>query len=494
MTNNHDEISNHDECHIAVIGGGISGLAAAHRLLELRPQAKITLLEGRDQLGGVLRTERRDGFLIEHGADNFITTPPWGVEFCQRIGFDGELIQTNDSHRRAFVVSKGKLQPIPAGFAVMAPSRIWPIISTPILSLRGKLRMVAEMFVRRRVEGGDESLASFVRRRFGREVYERLVQPLLAGIYTGDPEKLSVGATLPRFLEMESTSGSLIRAIMKQRKTQRRSSQASSGARYSQFVAPREGMSALIQAIADRVQQGNATVCLRSPVKSVLPKDGGGWNLSIEGDQPRTLDVDGVVLATSARHSALIMQEADSSLADEFAKIQYGSCALVSLGFLRKQIGHPLDGFGFVVPMVEKRKILSCSFCSIKYEGRAPKGSVLLRAFVGGTCQSELLELDDEQLQQLVQKELADLMEISGEPTLCHVTRQIQAMPQYYLGHEQLVQRIKDRADKLSNFAVAGNILGGIGIPACIRSGEQAAEKAVADLPTLEQSGSFERW
>ena len=483
----------HDECHIAVIGGGISGLAAAHRLLELRPQAKITLIEARNYLGGVLRTERRDGFLIECGADNFITTPPWGVEFCQRIGFDGELIQTNSLNRRAFVVAKGKLQPIPAGFAVMAPSRIWPIISTPILSLRGKLRMVAEMFVRRRVADSDESLASFVRRRFGREVYERLVQPLLAGIYTGDPEKLSVGATLPRFLQMESTNGSLIRAMLKQRKSQRRSSQASSGARYSQFVAPREGMSALVQAIEERVQQGNSTICLGSPVKSIVPNDRDGWSLSVGGDDPRTLEVHGVVLATSARHSETLMQESNSALADEFAKIQYGSCALVSLAFRREQIGHPLDGFGFVVPMVEKRKILSCSFSSIKYEGRAPEGSVLLRAFVGGTCQAELLDLDDEQLQELVYEELADLMAIRGEPMLCHVTRQTQAMPQYYLGHEQLIGRIQAHAEKLSNFALAGNVLGGIGIPACIRSGEQAAEKVVADLPKMGCSVPLER-
>ncbi len=472
---------NHGDYSIAVIGGGISGLAAAHRLLELRPQAKVILLEARDRLGGVLQSERRDGFLIEHGADNFITTPPWATEFCERIGFDSELIQTNKSHRRAFVVHQGLLQGIPAGFAVMAPSRIWPIVSTPILSLRGKLRMAAEIFVQRRASDTSESLAAFVRRRFGREVYERLVQPLVAGIYTGDPEQLSAGATMPRFLQMEKEHGSLIRAMLKQRKLQRHSSKNSSGARYSQFIAPREGMAAFVQAIVD--QLSNATIALAAPVERVDPTSHGGWKLSVGGSQHQTIDVDGVILATPARYSASLLQNVDTTLADEFAKIKYGSCALVSLGFRREQIGHALDGFGFVAPSIEGRKILSCSFSSVKYTGRAPDGDVLLRVFVGGACQQELVELDDQQLQKLVLQELSDLLAIRGQPKLCHITRQIQAMPQYYVGHEQRVQRIEERAEKLPNFALASNALHGIGIPNCIHEGEKAAEKVLAELP-----------
>ncbi len=483
-------MSEYEECSIAVIGGGISGLAAAHRVLELRPDAKVTLLEASDHLGGVLQTEHRDGFLLEQGADNFITTPPWAVDFCQRIGFDGELIETNATHRRAFVVSRGVLQVIPAGFVVMAPSRIWPILSTPILSLPGKLRMVAERLVRRRVASGDESLAAFVRRRFGQEVFDRLVQPLFAGIYTGDPEQLSLSATMPRFLQMERDHGSLIRAIWQQKKAQRRSTRASSGARYSQFIAPREGMTALVQAIAKRLERGNATLCLDSPVENVVPAPRGGWSLSVGGEQPRTLEVNGVILATPARHSAVLMRSAAPTLAKEMAKITYGSCALVSLGFSREQIGHRLDGFGFVVPAIEGRQILSCSFSSIKYEGRAPDSEVLLRVFVGGACQSELVELDDEQLQKLVMQELADLLAIRGQPKLCHVVRQIQAMPQYYLGHEDLVTRIEKHAEKLAGFALAGNSLHGIGIPNCIHTGEKAAESVVENLPKLEHANA----
>ena len=230
---------------LAVIGGGISGLAAAARLRSLLPQAEVVVLEARSRLGGVLESREQDGFLIEQAADNFITTPAWGVEFCQRMGLEQELIETNAQHRRAFVVHKGQLADIPAGFAVMAPSRIWPIASTPVLSLPGKVRMASEVFVPRRRGEEEESLAAFVRRRFGREVYERLVQPLIAGIYTGDPERLSLGATMPRFLEMERQHGSLIRAIWQQRS-------ARSGPRRTR-VAGRGTVNSLLRARACRV-------------------------------------------------------------------------------------------------------------------------------------------------------------------------------------------------------------------------------------------------
>src|SRR6516162_7871533 len=183
---------------IAVIGGGISGLAAAHRIGELDPGAEVTLFEASNRLGGVIRTIRQDGFLIEQSADSFITNVPAAVDLCRRIGLGGELLQTDPNYRGASVVSRGRLRPIPEGFLLMAPERIWPIVTSPILSWRGKLRLARERWIKQRVEGSDESVASFARRRLGREAFERLVQPLVGGIYTGDPEKLSLAATLPR--------------------------------------------------------------------------------------------------------------------------------------------------------------------------------------------------------------------------------------------------------------------------------------------------------
>jgi oxygen-dependent protoporphyrinogen oxidase len=293
---------------------------------------------------------------------------------------------------------------------------------------------------------------------------------------------------MPRFLQMERDHGSLIRAMWRQGKKLRDSSKNSSGARYSQFAAPREGMSAFVQAIVDRLK--SASVLLDSAVERITPTSHGGWRLSVGGAQRRVIDADGVILATPAHHSSSLLQTIDSTLANEFAKIKYGSCALVSLGFLREQIGHALNGFGFVVPLIEGRQILSVSFSSVKYAGRAPDGSVLLRVFVGGACQSELVELDDEQLQKLVLRELADLLAIRGEPKLCHVVRQIRAMPQYYLGHEGIVQRIEEHAAKLSNFALAGNALHGIGVPSCIHEGERAAESMLEKLPRTRPDSS----
>ncbi len=466
---------------IAVIGGGISGLAAAHRARELHPSADVVLFEASKHLGGVLQTETRDGFLIEHGADNFITTVPWAVDFCRRIGFAEELVPTNPSHRGAFVVRRGQLRRIPPGFIVMAPSRLLPVALTPILSPRGKLRMACERFVPRRGSDEDESLASFVTRRFGREMYERLAQPLVASIYAADAEKLSLAATMPRFLQMEREHGSLTRAMLRERKVRRDSAdKESGGVRYSQFVAPRRGMSSLVRAIVEHLQ--NVRLLVDSPVEKLTPTSDQRWRLDIGGRKSRQMTCHAVILATPSHHSARLLQAVDALLAANLARIEYGSSAIISCGFRREQIGHPLDSFGVVVPLVERRKILSASFSSVKYPGRAPDGSVLLRVFVGGACQSELLDLTDAELLELAQRELADLLAIEGQPVLQHVTRNSRSMPQYHVGHQSLVARIEAGAAKLPGFALASNALHGVGVPNCIHTGERAAEQLLSKL------------
>ena len=458
----------------AVLGGGISGLAAANRIRELDKSAEVVLLEAGPRLGGVLRTQRRDGFLIEYGADNFITTPPWALDFCRRIGFEQQLVPTNQTHRRAFVVRKGKLQPIPAGFAIMAPSRIWPVLLTPILSPIGKLRLASELLVPRRQDDADESMASFVTRRLGRETYQRLVQPLVAGIYTADPDRLSLAATMPRFHEMEQRHGSLIRAMWKRNNDARPKDSKASGARYSQFMAPRDGMSALVSAAAKQLPEH--AIRRNSPVERLHQSPGGGWQVVIAGDARRPLEVDGVVLALPSRQCSRLLRVVDDDLANDLASIEYGSCALATFGFRRDQIRHPLDGFGVVVPLKEHRKILSASFSSVKYPGRALEGDVLIRTFIGGACQRELLDLSDRQLLELAHRELVELLGITGQPRMIHINRQMDAMPQYHVGHVSLVDRITARADKLPGIALASNSLSGVGIPHCIQAAEAAVE------------------
>jgi protoporphyrinogen/coproporphyrinogen III oxidase len=476
---------------IAVIGGGISGLAAAHRVRELNPDAEITLFEASDRLGGSLATVRQDGLLIEQGADSFITDVPWAVDLCRRIGLAEQLIPTNSAARGAMVVARGRLERVPDGFLLMAPQKVWPILCSPILSLRGKARLAGEYIIKSQrtasMEDDDESVASFVRRRLGREAFDRIVQPLVGGIYTADPEKLSLAATLPRFLEMERNHGGLIRGARAKRKAEGgRREEVDAGARYSMFVAPREGMASFVETIAARLPPG--AVRLNTKVERI-EKVGGGWmvvsskyaNRRGQGsEQSITESFDGLIVATPTSTVAKLFADVDSSLADELRGIEFAGSAVVALAYDRKQIKHPLDSFGFVVPTIERRRILSASFSSVKFPGRAPAGKELFRVFLGGALQANVLDVSDEQLCQIADEELRDLLGITGKPCLSMAFRWPASMPQYHLGHLGRVRRIKDRLLQLPGLALAGNAYEGVGIPQCVRSGEQAAERILA--------------
>jgi oxygen-dependent protoporphyrinogen oxidase len=465
---------------VAVVGGGISGLAAAHRVHELVPDAEVLLFEAAPRLGGVLETVRQDGYLIERGADNFITNPTWGIELCRRVGLGDQLLQTNHQHRHAFVVCRGRLHRIPEGFVIMAPSRIWPVVTTPILSPWGKLRMACEYFVAQRREEGDESLASFVTRRFGRETYDRLVQPLIGGIYTGDPEKLSVRSTMPRFQDMERDHGSLIRAVWKQAGKQRSQMQGGSGARYSMFMTLRDGISSLIDTLAARLPK--TAVRTSTPVSRLARDPAGGWLVTIAGAAPETLRCDAVILAPKATAAARLMAEVHPQLAEHLAAIPHASCSVVCLGYRREQIAHAMDGFGFVVPRVENRRVLSGSFSSVKYPGRAPEGSALVRAFIGGELQPELAALPDDELVAIAREELGQLLGISGQPNLVLISRYDQGMPQYYVGHGERMQQVESALQELPGLYFTGNAFGGVGIPFCIYKSEKVAERVAAQV------------
>jgi oxygen-dependent protoporphyrinogen oxidase len=498
----------HSPRRIAIIGGGIAGLAAANRLRELNPSCDVTLFEASCRLGGSLWTERRGEFLVEHGADSFITNVPWGVELCRRLGIAGDLVGTSEQSRQAFVVRRGRLCPIPDGFMLMAPSKLWPIVKTPILSPIGKLRLAWEYFVpqQRKENGRDESLASFVRRRLGREAFERLVQPLVAGIYTADPEKLSLAATLQRFQDMEREHGSLIRATLRQRRTKTAATSSSgpaSGARYGLFVTPRAGLSSIVNTIAARQPSGaiqtNATV-------RAITRINNRWLLNHENiaadtrpTKPRTTkanghkggsppsppaerepnEFDALVVAAPAPVASELLANAEPALAADLASIDYAGAVVVSMAFDRKQIRHSLDGFGFVVPAIERRRILSASFSSVKFPGRAPADKVLIRTFVGGACQRELCNLPDDELERLVTEELSDLLGINGRPNWTMIARWSNSMPQYHVGHLDRIERIEARVMCTPGLALAGSAYRGVGIPHAIRSGEQAAESLV---------------
>lgn len=472
---------------MVVIGGGITGLAAAHRLVEIDAELDadldVTLLEAGNRLGGVIDTVRRDGFLIERSADNFITNVPWAVDLCRRVGLAEQLIPTASQQRNAMVVHRGRLERVPPGFVLMAPARLWPLMTTPLLSPWGKLRLLGEYFVPRRTSDEDESVASFVRRRLGRETFERIVQPLVGGIYTADPERLSLQATLPRFVEMERRWGGLIRGARRpavEPAEAEADARSESGARYGLFVTPRDGLASLVQAISARLPPGG--VRLNSPVERIARGSSGSWSLELAsgGANATTLECDGLIVTAGAPVAAGLLEGVDRQLADDLRRIEYAGTSIVTLAYGRDQVAHPLDGFGFVVPAVEKRKILAASFSSVKFPGRAPDGAVLVRVFIGGACQAELAELADDELRAIAVDELAALLGTRGAPLFADLARWPRSMPQYHLGHCGLVSRIETAVARWPHLALAGNAYHGVGIPHCIHSGETAAERVAA--------------
>lgn len=468
---------NHDALRIAVVGGGITGLAAAHRLIELAPLARVTLFDAAERLGGVLRTERHGGFLVELSADNFITNVPWAVDLCRRLGLSEELLPTAHLQRRALVVRGGRLLPIPEGFHLLSPGRAWPIVRSPLLSWAGKLRLLCEPCVRRRRDSSDESLASFARRRLGREAFERLIQPLVAGIYTADAERLSMAAALPRFVEMERMSGSLTRAA--RREASPRAGDHSSGARYGLFVAPRDGMSSLVETLERRLSMAGVQ---RGPGVTRLFAVNGKWHILADTEE----EFDAAILALPAYSAGALVENVNHELAAELQAIPYAGSAIVALGYRREQLSRSLEGFGFVVPKTERRGILAASYSSSKFAGRADEAHVLIRVFLGGAEQPEQLDLDDRALVELATEELAALVGVEGGPELTRVSRWPRSMPQYHVGHVELVRRIERMAARWPTLALAGNAYHGVGIPNCIHSGEQAAESVLAATRALE--------
>ncbi len=461
---------------IAVVGGGISGLAAAHRLVELDPTCKVSLLERRERVGGALWTIHEDGFQVEQGVDNFITTLPWGLDLCRRLGLEDDLVQTNPDYRQTFVVRGGRLYKLPDGFLMMAPTRIWPLVTTPILSPLGKLRCALEYFIPPSKETADESMAAFVRRRLGREAFERLVEPLVSAVYAADLEKLSVDATLSRFREMEREHGSLVRAMRKQMVSGRKS-QAESGPRFSMFVTLRRGLSSLVDAIVERLGEG--TIRPETTVERIR-QEGNRWRVwTSPSDHSEGELFDAVIVAAPSYVAGELLEPIDETLGRRLATIEHSSTAVLTFGFDETQIAHPLDGMGIVVPAAEKSPILACSLSSRKYVHRAPQGKTLLRVFVGGSRYPEAAEMPEEELCPWVFGELATLLGIEGQPIYSRIARWPRTMPQYYVGHKDLVASIETGMSALPGLELCGNAYHGVGIPDCIHGAEQAAERAL---------------
>jgi oxygen-dependent protoporphyrinogen oxidase len=483
---------------MAIIGGGIAGLAAAYELEQARRAGKkveYTLFESRNRLGGSLSSEIVDGAVLERGPDSFLTEKPSAAELCRELGLGSELIPSNDADRKTYIVVRNRLVPLPDGLMFLIPTKLIPTVLTRLFSLPTKIRMGLELLLPPRPTGlPDESIAALVERHFGREAVDRLADPLLSGIFGGDSAQLSTRTVLPRLVEMEEEYGSLTRGMLAaHRKMRARMKDAakkndkinshaqgnSMPAPRSIFTALRGGMNQLVEALAARLDP--ASVRLSTPV-SGLEKVADGWKVAAGGS---TEFYDAVILASPAWAAAELLGRIDSQLAGELRAIPYSSSITVNLIYDEDQLGRLPDGFGFLIPMVEGRSMLACTFVHRKFLGRTPTGKVVLRAFLGGMKNEALIAAPDEALLATVRRELSEILgdkilPPTAEPEHAQVSRWPRAMAQYAVGHQERMQRIHARVAALPGLRLAGNAYDGIGIPDCIRLGRLAAKELLA--------------
>ena len=458
---------------VAIIGGGIAGLSAAYYLEKARrDDAAIEwlLFEKSDRLGGVIQTERQDGYILEAGPDSFLTAKTDGARLCRDLGISERLIASNDAERKTYILVRGRLVPIPDGLQFMVPTRVLPMVATPLFSWGTKLRMLGELLASSPDKNAhqDESVADFVRRHFGREMVERVAEPLLAGVYGGNAAALSIRAVLPRFVEMEQKHGSLVRATLSSmRRSQAQAKSKTNGAPAGPqplFTSLKAGLQEMVDALVAALPA--SSIRLRQPPVS-LQRSGNQWR--IDG-----AEFDVVVLAVPAPASAELLQPFQPKLAELLSRIQYTSSAAVALAY--DQAALP-PGHGFLVPASEGRKMLACTFVHKKFPYRAPAGSALLRCFVSSARVPDLLSHTDDALSEIVQKELRNILHLTATPRFARVFRWPFALPQYETGHLERVAQMEEWLRELTGISIIGNSFHGIGVPDCIRSGRLAAEK-----------------
>jgi len=452
---------------IAIIGGGIAGLSAAYFLEKARRAGaplQWKLFEKSARLGGVIRTEQQNGFILEAGPDSFLTAKPDALALCRELGIEDQVIPSNDAIRKTYILAKKRLIEIPDGLQFMVPTRVLPIATTPLFSFGTKLRMARELLIRPGAMNGDESVASFVRRHFGQEMVDRIAEPLLAGVYGGNAEHLSMRAVLPNFAAMERDHGSLARASLKAKKKA-----AAAGTKPPPlFSSLKNGLQQMLDALTPTLDP--QALMLKQTVAGVARRNGEWQIATTDGSQ----SFDAVLIGIPATSAATLLAPLDEEIASRMARIQYTSSAAVAVAY--DNIKLP-PGFGYLVPGTEGKKMMACTFVHNKFSYRAPEGSALLRCFFSSSRVPDLLKFSDADLEKAALEELREVLGLTATPRFVRVFRWSQGLPQYETGHLDRVAEIQTRLEALPGLIIIGNSFYGVGIPDCIKSARQAVEK-----------------
>lgn len=444
---------------------------------------RCTVLEAGSQWGGKILTHKIGDLTTEAGPDSFLSSKPAGLQLVDKLGLTDELINTNDTGKKACVYSGGRLRELPEGLITITPGQIGPFLKSGLLSPGGVARMALDVILPAKRSAGDESLASFLRRRFGRQAFERVMEPLMAGIYAGDAEQMSVRATFPRFVELEQGHGSVLRGLLAA-KSARREADRGGDARRSMFVSLKPGLETLVDALVRRLKARGVTLTSGIRVESLRVRSNqlGRWIYDVMLQDGSALSVDGLVLATPAFAAADLLRPLTPIAAGLLEMIPYASTATIALAYPGSVVGGPVQGFGFVVPRVERRDVIAATWTSLKWPHRAPPDRFLARCYVGGVGREAILDLEDDALVARVTAELKQICGLASSPTYVEVNRWIKAMPQYVLGHLDRLEQAEVALSRYGGVVLTGSAYRGVGIPDCIRDGSLAAEKVVRYL------------
>jgi len=465
---------------VVIVGGGIAGLATAFALQERAAESGLplacTLIEAESEMGGKIVTHRVGELIIEAGPDSFLSQKPWALELCGKLGLSDRLIDTNEFQKKTFVFSRGRLRELPEGLVVIVPTKLATLVRSGLLSWPGIARMALDLVIQARRGAGDESVASFFRRRLGHEAFERIVEPLMAGIYAGDAEQMSLRATFPRFLEMEQQHGSLIRGMVAGRTTARSAARHGSPSR-TMFVTLQNGLGEMVKALVGRIAGAGATLMPARRVVAIRARSGrpGVWTYDVVLENGSAVSAEAVVLATPAFVSAELVRPLSPASARLLETIPYASTATVSLVYDAGALGSSVSGFGFVVPRTEGRELIAATWTSLKWAHRAPPTQALIRCYVGGVGREAILKADDETLVRRVRAELRSMAGIAAEPIYIEVNHWERGMPQYTLGHLDRLEGIKASLGSYQGLYLTGSAYRGVGIPDCIRDGSETA-------------------